>query len=689
MEKPAVSVERRANGVAVVRVDSPPVNALSKPVREGLLAAFSALAFDETVSAVVLTGTAGRFVAGADIKEMSAAPEPPFLPDIVAAIEECGTPVLAAIDGAALGGGLELALACDGRIGSPTASVGLPEVRLGIVPGAGGTQRLPRLVGIVKAIGMIAGATVLKAKEAEAAGLLDALAEDPVEAAILAAPSAKKRVLSRLAPTGGEPADEDAAASAALKRAKNAPSAREAVRLVRAARTASFADGLADERRTFLRLRDGEEAGALRHLFLAEREAAKVPGLEGVAARRIERAAVIGAGTMGVGIAAALLDAGLPVAIIERDDEAARAGHDRLRELYRRQIESGRLPAADADARLARASLSADWGTLTDADLIIEAAFEELGVKEDVFRRLDQVARPGALLATNTSYLDVDRIASATKRPGDVLGLHFFAPANVMRLLEVVRGGQTENDALATALALAKRLGKQPVVAGNADGFIGNRIYASYRRAAEHLVEDGASPYAVDRALEDYGFAMGVFAVSDLSGLDIGHAMRRRRDATRHTAERYVAVADRLFEAGRLGRKSGRGWYGYRSGKAEPDPEVEAIVAAERRAKGIAPRDFTPEAIVCRLLAAMANEGAKALEEGVAERASDIDVVFANGYGFPRAKGGPMWAADRAGLPAVLTEVEAGFQAGGAGSEPAALLVDLARSGGRFADWRG
>lgn len=680
---------RHHGSVAVVEIAYPPVNALSKGVRTGLLEAMAHLSADPSVTAVVLSGGSGRFIAGADIREMNAPPDAPFLPEVISAIEALDKPVIAAIDGAALGGGLEVALGCDARIGSQKAMLGLTETRLGIIPGAGGTQRLPRLVGVAKAIALIAEARILKAPEALELGLLDAVVDDPLAAALACAATARKRPLSGFPVPKGDAEAEEAAAQAALKGAKGVPAIAEAVRVVRAVREGHFADGIARERAAFLALRESPEAAALRHLFFAEREAAKVPGIEAARPRPFAEVAVIGAGTMGAGIASALLDAGLRVTLLERDAQAAQMGADRVRALYDRPLKSGRVSAAQVEERLARLAAGADWETLASADLVIEAAFEDMDVKTDIFRRLDALARPGAVLASNTSYLDLDAIAAVTGRAQDVVGLHFFAPANVMKLLEVVRGAKTAPDVLATALALAKAIGKQPVVAGNCEGFIGNRIYAHYRRHAEYLVEDGASPQEVDAALEAYGFAMGVFAVSDLSGLDIAYAMRKRRAATRDPGERYVAIADRLCEAGRLGRKTGAGWYGYDAdGRKRVDPATQALIAEMRAQKGIAPRAFSPEAIQRRLVSVMANEGAKVLEEGIALRASDIDLAFVNGYGFPRLKGGPMFAADRMGLAAVLAEVEAAHAAGGAGSQPAALLIDLARSGGSFAAWR-
>jgi 3-hydroxyacyl-CoA dehydrogenase len=679
----------RSGDVAVVSIENPPVNALSRAVRAGLLDALASLATDPSLTAVVISGGPGRFIAGADIREMNAAPEPPHLPDVVAAIDALEVPVVAAIDGAALGGGLEIALACDGRLATPSATLGLTETRLGIVPGAGGTQRLPRLTGIATAIRLIGEGKILTARDAQKSGLVDDVIEtNLLSAACALAPSLAKRRLSDMgvAPGGDE---VDAAATEVIKRAKGLPAAARAIELIQATADTSFGDGLMRERAAFLELRESREAKALRHLFFAEREAGKVPALEGARTRPIGRTAVIGGGTMGAGIAAVLADTGLTVTLIERDAAAVASAAARLRDLYARQTASGRLGATESEIRLSRITASADWSALAGVDLVIEAVFEDLAVKADVFRRLDEVAPPGAMLATNTSYLDLDVIAAATRRPADVVGLHFFAPANVMRLLEVVRGRATAPDVVATVLALAKRMGKQPVVAKNGDGFIGNRIFALYRRHAEYLVEDGAAPAEVDAALEAYGFAMGIFAVSDLSGLDIALAMRRRRDATRSPDERYVDIADRLCAAGRLGRKSGAGWYAYDAdGRRRPDPTVVDLIAAARAAKGITPRSFTAEEIQRRLVAVIANEGAKVLADGTALRASDIDLAFVHGYGFPRLKGGPMWAADETGPTAVLDEVEAAHAAGGAGSEPAPLLVDLARRGATFSDWR-
>jgi 3-hydroxyacyl-CoA dehydrogenase len=680
---------RREGRVAVVVIDAPPVNALSRAVRQGLRDAIREMDADDSIESIVLAGAQTRFIAGADLREMDLPPDEPFLPEVVEAVAALRQPVVAAIAGPALGGGLEIALACDLRLATPDASAGLPETRLGVLPGAGGTQRLPRLVGIARAIELTGEARILKAAEARELGLFDAIVEgDVVAAAIAAAPSVAKRRLSDFAPPKADVAAEQAAAAAAIKRGRGTPSVSEAVAIVRATATDSFQAGLQRERAAFLRARESPEARALRYLFLAAREAAKVPGLENAEPRTVRRVAVIGAGTMGSGIAVSLADAGIAVDLVEQSADAAKSGAERVNGIYDWQIKSGRLTEAVADERRSRINATHDWSITSEADLVIEAAFEDITVKAEIFQHLDQLARPGTVLATNTSYLDVNAIAATTGRPQDVLGQHFFSPANVMPLLEVVAADRTSPDVLATGLALGRRIGKLPIVARVCDGFIGNRIFAVYRRHAEYLLEDGASPQEIDAALEAYGFAMGPFAVADMSGLDIAWAMRKRRAATRHRNERYVSIPDRLCEAGRLGRKAGRGWFNYASGKAEPDPEVEAVIAQERDAKSVLPREFTADEIQRRILTVMANEGAKILSEGVSLRPSDLDLVFVNGYGFPRLKGGPMFAADQRGLAEVLDEVKAAAAVGGVGSEPASLLVELARQGSTFRDWQ-
>ena len=644
-----------SNGVLLIEIDHAPVNALSTDVRKGLMAAIAHGEATGEIAAMVVTGAGDIFIGGADIREFGAPPAEPVLPAVLAAIENAGKPVVAAINGAALGGGLEVALAAHCRIAGPSATLALPEVKLGIIPGAGGTQRLPRLIGIPAAIDMIATGRTAPAPEALKLGIIDRIESGDLRAAAieearsLVGTSLRRSGAIDVAPTTVEAID--AAASKALARARGQAAPREAVRLVRLSGERPFADALAEERRTFLALRDSDQAAALRHVFFAERAAAKVPGLEDVKPRKVETIGVVGLGLMGSGIVTCALDAGYSVIGVEQTEDAAAKGRERIEGLLDRVLQSARIDAAGKADRLRRLATNAEMHSLNAADLVIEAVFDDLAVKTELFVRLDGVVRPDAILATNTSYLDPDAIATATTRPERVLGLHFFSPANVMRLLEVVRCARTAPDVLATGLAVAKRLRKLPIVCGVTEGFIGNRIFSAYRREAEFLLEDGALPQQVDAAMETYGFAMGPFAVFDLAGLEIAWARRKRQAATRDPKARYVDIADHLCETGRLGMKTGRGWYRYRDGKREVDPEVTALIEQRRAAKGLISRSISDDEIRQRLLAAMAAEGAALLSEGIAARASDIDLVMINGYGFPAHKGGPMFAAEQAKGP--------------------------------------
>ncbi|MCT7377221.1 3-hydroxyacyl-CoA dehydrogenase NAD-binding domain-containing protein [Chelativorans salis] len=646
---------RMEDGVLVLTMDNPPVNAASADLRSGLLAAIRHASAEGEVRAVVLTGAGNTFVGGADIKEFGQPATEPILPDVVDAIEESGKLVVAAINGAALGGGLEIALACHRRIASGRASLGLPEVKLGIVPGAGGTQRLPRLIGVAKAVELIATGRNVSAGEALSLGIVDQVVEDdPLAAAIAAARNFAPQPLRRtgdLSVPAAEPGAVDKAIDKALSRARGREAPAEAVRLVTSTGDRSFAEGVADERATFLRLRDSDQGKALRQVFFAERAAAKVPGLEGVEPRKVHTVGVVGSGLMGSGIVVCALDAGYRVIVVEKTAEAVAKGLDRITGLLDRAVKSGRIDAEGRTERLQRLSVGSDIEEFAAADLVIEAVFDDLDVKTELFATLDGIVRPEVVLATNTSYLDPDAIAAATSRPERVCGLHFFSPAHVMRLVEVVRCAKTAPDVLATGVAVARRLKKLPVVCGVCEGFIGNRIFSAYRREAEFLVEDGAWPQEIDAAMEDYGFAMGPFAVFDLAGLEIAWARRKRQAATRDPSERYVEIADRLCEMGRFGQKTGRGWYDYANGKRTIDPEVTALIESCRKAKGIALRDVSSKEIVSRLLAAMAAEGDALLTEGIAERASDIDLVMINGYGFPAHRGGPMYVAKEGLLP--------------------------------------
>jgi 3-hydroxyacyl-CoA dehydrogenase len=652
MSEARVRVERDGD-IAVVVIDNPPINAGSAAVREGLLDAVQRLASDATSNGAVLIGAGSTFIAGSDLREFGQPLAEPQLPAVIAAIEGCSKPVVAALHGAALGGGFELALGCDARVAAPGTVVGLPEVTLGIIPGAGGTQRLPRLVGVPRAIEMICSGERLSAAAALEAGIVDAIAEGDLRAAAVAHARSLAGRKQRLRERGVPAADAaaiDAAAQAALKAGKHRPAVKAAIDAVIESAHVPIDEALADERAVFQRLRVSREAFALRHQFFAERDSAKHPSLEGAVPRAVQRVAVIGAGTMGSGIAIAGLESGFDVLLLEQNAAALERGATRIHEHFAGRVNSGKLKASAAAAAEARLRASLDWSLLAEADLVIEAVFEELGVKRQVFERIDAQARPGAVLASNTSYLDLDAIAAATRRPQDVIGLHFFSPANVMKLLEVVRGKASAPEALATGLALGKKLKKTALLTGNAFGFIGNRIYSAYRRQCEFMVEEGASPEQVDAALQRFGFAMGPFAVADLSGLDIAWRMRQAQAATRDPSTRYVHIPDRLCEAGRLGRKTGAGYYAYPASAKGPqvDPAVQAVIEQCRADLGLVARSFDDGEIVRRAMLAIVNEAALLLAEGVAERATDVDVALVNGYGFPRWEGGPVfWAREQ------------------------------------------
>jgi 3-hydroxyacyl-CoA dehydrogenase len=662
MEQLRVHLERDGD-IAVIVIDNPPINSGSAAVREGLMATIAAVKADASLCGAVLIGAGSTFIAGSDLREFGQPLAEPQLPAVIQAIEDCGKPVVAALHGAALGGGFELALGCDARVAAPGTVVGLPEVTLGIIPGAGGTQRLPRVVGIPRAIAMICSGERVGSAAALAVGLIDAEAQGDLRAAALAharrLDGRKQRLRDRAVPVASADAIAEASA-AALKAGKRRPQVQAAIDAIVATATVGIDDGLADERAVFQRLRLSREAAALRHQFFAERDSAKHPSLDGATPREVEHIAVIGAGTMGSGIAIAALDAGYGVLLLEQDGAALQRGANRIHEHYASRVKSGKAKAAVAAACEARLVYSLDWAGLAQADLVIEAVFEELGVKQQVFQRIDALARPGAVLASNTSYLDLDAIAAATARTHEVIGLHFFSPANVMKLMEVVRGKASVADALATGLAVGRKLKKLPVLTGNAFGFIGNRLYAAYRRQCEFMLEEGAAPEQVDAALEAFGFAMGPFAVADLSGLDIAWRMRQAQAATRDPSARFVDIPDRLCEAGRLGRKTGAGYYRYPEGASRPqrDPAVGELIAKARSDKGIAPRELGADEIQRRAMLALVNEAALLVSEGVAERATDVDVVLTNGYGFPRWEGGPVFWARERGAAALRTDLD-------------------------------
>jgi 3-hydroxyacyl-CoA dehydrogenase len=666
---------QRDGSVAIIRVDNPPVNALSQGVRAALLEAFNTFAADGQVECIVLVGGGGRFIAGADISELNRPPAAPALRDVISAMEACPKPIIAAMEAMALGGGLELALACDVRIAKRGTVLGFPEVKLGIIPGAGGTQRLPRQVGPAKAIELISSGRNLAIEDAHALSIVDEVVEGPPLARALerAAGAAKRRLSELLVPLD-TPAAVETAEDEARRKWRGAPAVEAAVRAVKTAAALTFKDGIELEKELFLQLRDSAAAIALRYLFLAEREAATCGALT-AKPRVITSAVVLGGGTMGSGIAVALRQAGLQVSLVERDEQALEAARSRIGQISsRKSSAAGRDPNSPDPI-----TLTTDWRPLGAADLIIEAVFEDMAVKSELFTRLGRQARPGTLLATNTSFLDVNRLAELTPRPQDVLGLHFFSPAHVMKLLEIVRGRRTSDEAVTTALGLARLMQKVAVVAGVCDGFIVNRIAQVYRRQCEYMLEEGAWPEDIDSALEEFGFAMGPFAVADLAGLDISWARRRSIAGNRDPRERYVAVADALCEAGRFGQKNGAGWYRYEPGsrRRKSDEGVHRLVAAASAARGLQRRPFTAAEIRGRALAAIVNEAALVLEDGIAQRVSDIDVAFVNGLGFPRWRGGPMhWAAQQA--PLVLqAQIDAVERATGFGFRRAQTLTEV------------
>jgi 3-hydroxyacyl-CoA dehydrogenase len=679
--KPIVHTEHDGD-VLIITINNPPVNAGSLEVRRGLLAAIATLQASADLQAAVLIGSGSTFIAGSDLREFGKPLEAPTLPAVIEAIEACTKPVVAALHGAALGGGFELALGCDARVAAANTVVGLPEVTLGIIPGAGGTQRVPRRVGVARAIQMVCSGERLASGKALELRLIDEVANTDLRAAAVdyaRGLGGRKCRLRDEAVVADDPAVIDAAVQSALRSGKRRPAVIAAIDAILASARLPFDDGLANERAAFQQLRLSREAFALRHQFFAERDAMKLPTALQATPRPVQTVAVIGAGTMGTGIAISVLDAGIDVILIEQDDAALQRGRERIHKHYDSRVAAGKLQATQAADHTARLMPTTDWDQLGRADLIIEAVFEEMAVKHVVFAKIDAHARAGAVLATNTSYLDVDAIAQATSRPQDVLGLHFFSPANVMKLLEVVRGAETAPEVLATGMALAKRLRKQPVVTGNAFGFIGNRIYNAYRNQCEFMLEDGAWPEQVDAALQAFGFAMGPFAVADLSGLDIAWRMRRAQAASRPPEQRYVAILDHLCEQGRLGQKSGAGYYTYPDGKraATTDQTVRAIIEHASLQRGIARRLLSDEEIQRRALLAMVNEAALLLAEGVASRATDIDVVLVQGYGFPRWEGGPVFWARQQGAAALQAGIDELAACSGASFVRANLAVLL------------
>ncbi|OGB21963.1 MAG: 3-hydroxyacyl-CoA dehydrogenase [Burkholderiales bacterium RIFCSPLOWO2_02_FULL_57_36] len=684
--------------VAVITLNNPPINGLGLDLRKAIVASIDRAAAENAVKAIVLIGSDRAFSGGADVKEFGSpkSSQEPNLLSVIRAVESSEKPVIAAIGGACMGGGLELALGCHFRVAKADAQIALPEVKLGILPGAGGTQRLPRLVGLDTALNMIVSGNIVPAAQLKGTALFDEIVEgDLLSGAVGFAKKvvAEKRPLKRVRDIkinepGGEAYLQFARNNVAAA-AKNFPAPLKCVDAVAAALSKPFDEGMKVEREAFLTLMNTPESRALRHAFIGERAAAKIPDVPAdTPMRKIEKIAVIGAGTMGGGIAMNFLNAGIPVVMLEMKAEALERGVATIRKNYENSLKKGKLTADKLESRMALLKPSLSYDEIGDTDLVIEAVFEDMGVKEQVFNKLDEVMKQGAILASNTSTLDMNRIAGFTKRPQDVVGLHFFSPANVMRLLEVVRAEKTGKDVLATVMQLAKKIKKVAVVSGVCDGFIGNRMLKYYRGQAFELVKEGASPQQVDRALEKWGMAMGPFRMGDLAGLDIGWSIRKRLYAENPDMKRSF-IADKLCELGRFGQKTGKGWYRYEAGKRDalPDPEVDAIIAEGRKLDGIAPRKVSDDEIIERCMYALVNEGARILEEGIAARASDVDMVYLTGYGFPQHRGGPMLYADIVGLPNVARAMRkfAALPGGDAKFwEPAAMLVKLAEEGKTF-----
>ncbi|MFI5801154.1 3-hydroxyacyl-CoA dehydrogenase NAD-binding domain-containing protein [Streptomyces sp. NPDC051677] len=678
------------DGVAVILLANPPVNGLGDTIRAGIEVGVARARQDDTVKAVIIVGDGRGFCGGADIRQFNtpAGSAEPTIGTVWDSIQQLRKPVIASISGFALGGGLELALVCHYRIADGNARLGLPEVGLGLIPGAGGTQRLPRLIGTREALAMIQHGTTVSGRRAAELGIIDSVfAGDPIEAGLsfarkVIADGGATQVVDHLPTPDPEGFDFAAARKGIASNARNGLAQRVAIDCVEAATSVPVQEGLAVEGNAFNQLLEGSESKALRHVFFAEKAAAKVADVPAdTPVRAVEHVAVIGAGTMGAGIAMAFANARFPVTLIEQNQAALNRGLDAIRRNYEATAAKGKLTADQVAERLGRINPTLDLAAAADADLVIEAVFEDIDVKKELFGRIDKVCRQGAILASNTSRLDVDEISRATTRPADVIGLHFFSPANVMKLLEVIRGDATSGDVIATSMRIAQRIGKIPVLARICDGFIGNRMIAPYLREADFLLEEGATPQQIDRALGDFGLAMGPLAMSDLAGLDIRLATQRLSNLPKHL--RYSAMVDQLCEAGRFGQKSGAGYYRYDKGSRTPipDPFIDQVIEQRAADAGIERRTISDQEILDRCIFALVNEGARLLEEGIAQRASDIDVVYVNGYGFPAYRGGPMYYAQDIGLDVTLRKIQKLHEAHGEFWSPAPLLERLVSAG--------
>ncbi|MBZ5523182.1 MAG: enoyl-CoA hydratase/isomerase family protein [Acidobacteriia bacterium] len=691
------------NDIAIITINNPPVNALSPGVPEGISAAIEQIHKDATVKAAVLIGGGKTFVAGADIKEFGKMTSgktergtSAFLP-LLERIEDCSKPVVMAIHGTAFGGGLELAMAGHYRVASPDAQVGQPEVKLGIIPGAAGTQRLPRLAGVAKAVEMCADGNPVKAKDALALGIVDRLIEgDLLKGALAFAreiagkPAPKTRERNQKLGNAEQNTPIFAAArDNAKKKQRGMIAPLAAIDAIEAATKMSFEDGSQEEQKLFLKCLFSDQSKAMIHVFFGEREVAKVPDVpKETPLIPVASAAVVGAGTMGGGIAMVFANAGIPVLLKEADQAALDRGLATIQKNYANSVKRGRFTQQFMDERLKLIRPTLSYDDFAGADMVVEAVFEGMALKKEVFGELDRVCKPGAILASNTSTLNIDEIASATKRPQSVIGTHFFSPANVMRLLEIVRGKASSKEVIATCMALSKKLGKVGVLVGNCRGFVGNRMFGPYRREAQFLVEEGSTVEAVDSALYNYGMAMGPMATGDLAGLDVGWRIRKEYRHLEKPGVRQPFAEDKLCEMGRYGQKTSAGWYKYDAErKAIVDPEVTALVRKWAAEAGVPQRQISEQEIVDRCLYILVNEGARILEEGFALRAVDIDIIYLTGYGFPNYRGGPMWYADTVGLPKVLERINEFHKQHGELWEPAPLLRKLAEQGKKFADF--
>jgi len=690
------SVDYTVEGdVAVLTVNHPPVNALSHAVRSGLMEGIARALADTKVTALVIQGGGTTFIAGADITEFGTpkSKEPPRLQDIQTALEASAKPAVAAIHGTALGGGLEIALACHARVAVPSAKVGLPEVKLGLLPGAGGTVRLPRLVGPEVALDLITSGDHIPAARAEALGIVDAivptLGDAIAYARQLAAKGLPRPVMAREDRVRGvDPALFDAYRAKIAKKARGQIAPYKIIDCVEAACTKSGPDALVFEQAAFQELLAGDQRKALVHYFFAEREARKIPGVPAdVKPLPIRRAAVIGAGTMGGGIAMVFANAGIPVKILDVSTEALAKGRGVIEKNYATSVSRGSTTQAQMDERLSRIEGTADYDALGDVDLVVEAVFEDMDLKQKIYGRLDAVTPAHAILGSNTSSLDIDRIAAATSRPDKVIGTHFFSPANVMKLMENVRGAKSSPETIATVMALGRQIGKVPVLAGNCDGFIGNRMLQYYTGEAEFMLEEGATPEQVDRVAEGFGLAMGPMAMRDLSGMDVGYLVRKERRKNKPD-DHMSPILERLVEAGRIGQKVGKGYYRYEGRTRIADPEAMQIIEGVSRELGIKRREFSDDEVRDRLFHPLVNEGAKELEEGIALRAGDIDVVWVNGYGFPAHRGGPMFWGEMVGLDRVYETARMLGEKHGPRWLPGPLLERLAKSGKGWASLR-